>query len=824
MHISAFIASVAFGKKIANGILMRLLGPGFGSDVRFAWRQARRRPGFALTAFVVLALGVGASTAVFSVLYEALLKPPPYPEPRRLVFLHNSFPNSPLALAGVSSLDYAEIRSHREVFSETGIYYFNDLTLTGAGAARHVDPVNSSAGLFRTLGVRPALGRLITDEDDRYGAPKVALLSDALWRSAFGGDPNVLGKTVELDGEPYRIIGVMPRQFQFPYPATQLWIPIARKATEFSELGRSDKWLQMIGRLAPGVSAERATAALAAIGHHLSQRYPAFYLESAGWHFAMRRLVDEQTKPFRVWLLLAFGAVLCVLLIACSNVSGLLLIRSMARSSELAIRGALGAARYRIVRQILTETALLAFAGCGGGILLATWAIALFDRYGPVAHDARIEGWTVAFAFGMALVSTVAAGLLPALTATRLSLDQALKSGATRTSTHGGGWRYALVSGQIAIAVTLIFSATLLSRSFVKLMEAPIGFSAEHVWSGTVALPRKQYKTEDANLRFFQELQQRIAALPGVESVAACTAPPFNASGVLTLNVYFPGRPEQGNQPKAQGVVALPGYFETMRIPVLEGRTFTAKDRRERSVIIDAEFARAYFPNEDPIGKLVGVGGERNRPSRVIGVVGNVENSELGGPHRPEIYGADPEELSSSMYLVARVKGNEDITSAVRNEVSRLDKNVAVFDVATMSERVDASLRLRRFVAFLLNGFAALGLLLAALGLYGSLAHLVELRRREIGIRMALGAVWQDVVRMVAVQGAFITAIGVGTGIAGALIAGGLIRNQLFGVHAYDAVSWAAVLGVLTLAGFAAAWLPARRASRVRPGEALREE
>lgn len=798
--------------------------PGLGSDLRFALRQFRRQPGFAISCILVLGLGIGACTAVFSVLYEAVLKSPPYRDADRIVSLHNSYPTSQLALAGVSSVDYAELRRHTEVLSEAGVYYFNDLTLTGAGEARHVDPVNASASVFRVLGVKPALGRLMSDQDDRYGAPKVAVLSDGFWRSAFDSNPTVLGRRIELDGEPYTIIGVMPRAFRFPYPATQLWLPLALRPAELSEMGRADKWLQMIARIAPGVTRKQATSRLMAISQQLAHQYPAFYPAKSGWHFTMQPLVDEQTKAVRVWLVLAFGAVLCVLLIACTNVSGLLLIRSIGRTTELAIRAAMGAVKYRIIRQILTETVLLVCAGCGLGIILAFWAVALSNAYGPVTQYARIETRTIVFVMGLALFSTLAAGVVPALISARLPLEQSLKSGSTRTASRSSGWRYPLVAGQIAVAVTLVFTAILLSRSFIKLMHVSPGFSPDHVWSATVALPRNQYKTEDVNLRFFQQLQERIAAIPGVELVSACTSPPFNPSGVVTVNVYIPGRAVSSDQPKAQAVAALPNYFETMKIPLLAGRTFTGQDRTARVLVVDEEFARVYFRGQDPIGKQIGVGGERDRPSRIIGIVANVENSQLGGPHKPEIYAPDPEEMSSAMYLVARLRNDADITPAVRTQVAGLDPNVALFDVATMSERIEQSVKLRRFIAVLLNAFGGIGLLLAALGLYGSLAHLVELRRREIGIRIALGALWQDVVRAVLVHGVFVTGAGILIGIVGAMFAGRLIRNQLFGVTTSDTLAWCAVLGMLGVAAALAAWLPASRAARVQPIEALRDE
>lgn len=798
------------------------------NDLRFALRQMRKQPGMAMSAVMTLALGIGASTAVFSLLYEALLKPLPYSHPERIVFIHNVFPKARTAPSGVSTVDYVELKKHPEVFSDVAEYYFNDLTLTGAGTAQHVDPVNASAGFFRILGVKPALGRTITEADDRSNAPKVALLSDKFWRGAFNGDRDVIGRTIRLDEVPYTIVGVMPPQFQFPYPATQLWLPLALTPTDLEGKGRLDRWAFSIARLAPGVTKEKADGALRVIGHQLAVRmpqFPEFFPEREDWHFSTASLVEEQTRSVRNWILLAFGAVFLVLLIACSNVSGLLLIRALSRSTEMAVRAAMGASKARIIRQVLRETALLACVGSALGLVVASWLLYLSNHYGPFGQTAKLQGWSVLFTIVIALFCTVLAGLLPAFISTSLPLEQTLKSGATRTMTSGSRLHFITVAGQVALAVTLVFTSTLLSRSFMKLLAVPPGFEAKHVWSGLIQLPKKSYKTPDVQLRFFQTLQERAAHLPGVESASASAPLPFTG-GVWSLDLTFPGRSELPNQPRAEAADVLPGYFGVMRIPLRRGRTFTTNDKppSPRVSVINEEFARVYFPGEDPIGKRVGIGGNRDRPTTIIGIVGDVENSELGGPHKPQIYGSVLYEPYSAMCLVVRTRGDTDITNAIRSEVTKLDSHVALFEVATMDERVGHSLKLRRFIAFVLNAFGGVGLLLAALGIYASLAHLVVLRRREIGIRMALGAAWRNVAGLVWQQGMSVIGAGVLAGMAGAVAAGTLLRNEVFGVSTYDGVTWAVVLSVLALAAALATWLPIQRALRIQPTEALREE
>ena len=802
------------------------------SDLAYGSRQMRKNLSLTILCAVVLSIGIGATTAVFAVLYDVLLKPLPYLDANQIVFVHNEFPSSQLGHSAASAPDYAYLSAHREIFSETAAYYFNDFTMSGvsgAGYAEHVDVVNASASLFSMLGMGLQLGRTILPNDDRYGAAKVALLSDALWRSRFGADAGVLGKTVQLDGEPYEIIGVMPPDFNFPYPATQMWVPLALRPEQYSPKTRGNNWLQMLARIAPGVTLERANAMLATASHEVAALDPDAYPEKAGWHFSIEPMLAEQTKDLRQWLLLAFSAVVCVLLIACTNVSGLLLVRATVRGREWAVRSALGASAARLIRQILTETALLVVIGCAGGLGLALALVRLINTYGPI-HRVELRPLALVFTFGLCVLSTLVAGLLPASLSSRVPLEQVLKAGAGRTATGQSRWRGALIAGQIGIAVALLFTATALGRSFVKLLAVSPGFSPEHIWSASVGLPQTGYATKTSHAEFFRNMVDRIATLPGVESASAALALPFSSGG-YTADLYIPGRPEPSVRPAARVNVVLPNYFETIKIPLLKGRTFTPHDdaTSPEVVIINEEFASKYFPGEDPIGKLAanngsGFPGSRSDPARIIGVVGNVAMRELGAPRRPEIYWPQLQLPNSAMFLVVREAGKTDVTSAVREILRQQDASVALFDVEMMPQRIMNSVKLRRLVAWLLNSFALVGAILAALGLYGTLSYLVQLRRREIAIRMAFGATPGDVARLIAHYGLSLALAGLVSGMVLCALASRATRTFLFGVAPFDLWAVAHTIGALLLLVAIATCSPVAQASAVDALSMLREE
>lgn len=800
---------------------------GFTSDLAYGLRQIRKQPSLTLLCVFVLAIGIGSATAVFAVLYNVLLKPLPYRDANHLVYVHNEFPSSQLGHSDVSGPDFADLAAHREIFSETAAYYFNDFTMSStndSGYAEHLDAVNASAGLFSMLGIPPQLGRAILPDEDRHGAPKVVVLSDSLWRSKFGADPKIIGKIIQLDSQSHQIIGVMPADFNFPYPATQMWVPLALGPKQYSDKARGNKWLRMLARIPPGETLERANAMLATVGHRLATQFSDDYPEGSGWHFSTQPMLSEQTKDVRRWLWLAFGAVLCVLLIACTNVSGLFLVRARVRNRELAVRAALGASSGRLAQQILTETALFVVMGCGAGLLLAITLVRLINSYGPI-HRVAVEPWTLAFALALCVISTLLAGLLPARLSSRVSLEQALRAGAGRASTGQTRWRGVLVAGQIAIAVALLFTASALGRSFAKLLDVSPGFSADRVWTANVQLPERNYSASASHASFFRNLVDRIAFLPGVESASAGISLPFSSGG-YTADMYIPGRSEPAVRPAARVDQVLPRYFETLKIPLLTGRVFTQQDDANSSsvVIIDEEFARQYFPGEDPIGKLVANNCCQDQPSTVVGVVGNVATRDLGAPRRPQIYWPQLQLPNSAMFLVVRQAGQTDVTSAVREILHQQDPSVALFDVEALPARIQDSVKLRRFVAWLLNSFALVGLTLAALGLYGTLAYLVQSRRREIAIRMALGATRPDVARLVARYSLSLVLAGLIPSVLLCVFAARITHSFLFQVAPYDlSILMPTALGLLALVAIAT-WSPVAQAAGVNTLTALHDE
>lgn len=783
------------------------------SDWIAGLRQIRRNAALAATCVLVLGIGIGSTTAVLTILYDIVLKPLPYRNPDQIVVVHNEFPRSSVTRTGVSAPDFVDLSAHPNIFRDTAAYFFNDFTMTGTLYARHVDAVNATASMFPLLGIRPALGRTFTSDEARAGAG-VVVLSDALWRGTFGGDARVIGRTIALDGRPYEIIGVMPAEFQFPYPATQMWVPLSLSPARLAPRERGRQWLQMIARLAPRTTPDRANAALAEIGHALATAYPDVYRESTGWRFSCQRLGEQQTAALRGWLGLACGGVLCVLLIACINAAGLLLVRMTARQGEWAVRAALGATPLRLFRQVVTETALLGFGAYLTGLAFAAVVLRLINTFGPL-RPVAFGSWSYFFAVTVAMGSTLLVGILPTTVFRRLSLDAFLKAGSGRLSSRPTRFRDLLVAGQIAVAVALLFTATALTRSVINLLNVPLGFSADRVWTGAIQLPDRTPASDPTSSRFFQSLSRRISALPGVEAASAGDHVPFNLSGVQVTHLRLPGAVTEDVRPVAAINTVLPGYFATLRIPLLSGRFFSKQDQPDTQpvAIVDRAFARQYFQGKDPIGQLVATASDEP-PLSIVGVVGSVAIGDLAEPDRPQLYVSALQRGQSETYLVVREARGQDVTAAVRQQLRAMAPNVALFDVSRLQDRVSHSLRVRRFVALVLGAFAGLGVLLAAFGLYGTLAYAVELRRREIAIRLAVGASSGSIRRLFAGRGLRIACAGLAPGLLAAIAVASMGESFLFGVSPLDAWTMVATLAGFGLLALVATWAPAARAAR----------
>lgn len=792
-----------------------------GFNLRLAWRGFRRRPAGALLAVAVLALGQGGALAVFSALYTVLLKPLPYRQPERLVVIHEELPGLGMKGMSVSVPVYGELCRRGGLFEEVAAYYHNDLTLTGAGYARHLDAVNASWRLFPLLGVEPQLGRTFTAAEDQPSGARVAVLSDKLWREAFGADRAIVGRKITLDGAPVEVIGVLPARFAFPYRATQVWVPLALAAKPFTAQGWQGHWLRVVARRAGG-----GNGSLQELSAELTRRYPEVLRTEYRWSVSQTPLQNQQAQPMRRWLYLAFGAVLCVLGAACANVAALLLLRAASRRGELSIRAALGASRARLVGGILAESLLLAGGGCAAGFLLAVWAIAAINRWSPVA-GVSVDPAALGFAVLLAAGSGVLSGLLPALAGTRASLLDALKSAGSPTVAGGGSWgKRVLTAGQVAVALALLTSGITLTRSFLRILDSPTGFRAEGVFCGVIQLPERSLDQRRAAADFFARLQPELGRLPAVERASGGVWLPFS-SGNTYSSLRVVERPLLRPQPAALSNSVLPGYFEALGIPLLAGRTFTPADGApaEPVAIVDREFARRFLPGADPVGMhLLPDGG---KPQRIVGVVGSVKTAELEGGAGPFVYVPFAQAPSPALMIAVRTRPGVEASAVagdVRKALAKLRGDVALFETATLEERVAASVKIQRFVTGLLDGFAAAGVLLAALGLYGVLATAVERRRRELAIRMALGARPVQVAAVVAQSGARTLLAGVAAGIAASLAAGRLIESLLFGVRAINAISLgAAVISVLAVAAAAFA-LPLRRALTADPAAALKEE
>ena len=817
-------------------------------DIKFALRQLRKTPGFTLIAVVTLALGIGANTAIFSVVNAVLLKPLPFPDSEQLVAIGASDPrqsSDPGALGTVSYPDFEDYRTQNTTFAAMAAYRSRDFAVGGEGEAQNVQGLRVSAGLFEVLGVQPALGRTFRAEEEAAGGGPEGLttiLSYALWQRQFAGDRNVLGRAINLDGRPHTVVGVMPRGFEFPIDAEtyEIYVTVAPEATKLSEKhvpmtqNRGNHSYQSVGRLKPGVTIDEARAELRTIAAALEQQHPNTNTNVGAALYALR---DEMVGDVSGALYVLFGAVSCVLLIASANVANLLLARATVRAKEIAVRSALGARRGRIIRQLITESVLLAAMGGALGLMIAAWGtdllVSLVPDDIPRVSSVKVDPAVLGFTFIVALGTGVLFGLAPAVQASKLDLREALNEGGRGAGGGGRQWmRSGLVIAEVAVALVLLTGAGLLLQTFDRLSRVSPGLQTSGLFTATLTAPYVTYPKPENVAQFYDQLLTRVKTLPGV--VSASTIQPLPLSGdSMGVSFDVEERPlPQGQQPNAAVRVAGIDFFQTAGIPLVRGRLFNADDRRDGNyvMIVNARFAEKHFPGEDVVGKRIQPGLSSDPgplPMReIVGVVGNIKSKSMSADVEPEMYLPATQTPMANTALVIRTATSDPltITGAVRAELAQLNANIPLASVRTFDSYVGSSLARARFNATLLSIFAGVALLLTAIGIYGVMAYSVAQRRQEIGIRMALGAQRGDVLKMVLGSGMKLAALGVLIGVSAALAFTRILETLLYGVKAFDLVTFGAVSVLLGSIALLACWLPARRAAGVNPLVALRAD
>jgi putative ABC transport system permease protein len=799
-------------------------------DLRYAVRRLFKAPGFTAVAIVTLALGVGANSAIFTVVNGVLLKPLPYPEPGRLVGVYHTTQGQRAVMSGPNFTDIAKSATTLESAAAIST---GRMILTGEGEPTRLPIAEVSASLFNVLRVRPEIGRTFNANENTPGSTSIVILSHALWQQRFGSDPGVIGRRIMLDGEPKEVIGVMPAGFAYPSDR-QAWLPLEYDQN-FVTRQRASWYLDVVARLKANATPEQSAAEVETLGRQLARAYPDANAEIGMTTFP---LLESMVGDIRRAVLVLLGAVGFVLLIACTNVANLLLARAAARETEMAVRTALGARRSRLVRQLLTESVLLSLVGAGVGLLLAVWGVDLLTRLKPAGiprlDDVSVDGTVVLFTIATAMVTGVLFGLVPAFSATRMS--SALKEGGRGAVGARSGHRIrgVLVVAELALAVMLLAGAGLLLRSFMKLQAVDPGFRVEPALTFDLTLPDARYKEDERRIAFFDQLLPRLRALPGVRSASSVMGLPLSGLDFI-ISFEVKGRPpvSPALQPAMQVRVATPDYLDTIGIPLRRGRMFTSDDKAgtPRVVLITESAARQFFPNEDPIGKTITLGWRRGPGTplaggEVVGIVGDVKDAGLNEPNPPpQIYLPFRQWPVGSMTMIVRTAVPPmSLTDAVRAEVYAVDSSLPVSNVSTLDAIVAKSISQQRFYMLLLTIFAGVALVLAAVGIFGVLSYAVSQRTREIGIRMALGAQGGTVIRLIVRQAMLLVAAGVAVGLTLGLLLSQTMAKMLFAIKPTDPATYIAVSVTLAAVSLFASWLPARRATRVDPIVALRSE
>jgi putative ABC transport system permease protein len=802
------------------------------ADLRYALRMLAKSPAFSFVAVVTLGLAIGANTAIFSVVDAVLLRPLPYPQSERLVRVFGTQPQ--LAEAPTSPANFLEWREENQVFERIGTYVGQGFNLLGGDKPERVIGARVSADLLPLMGVQPALGRFFTRDEDEEGRGQVVILGHDFWRSHFAGDPNRVGQTVTLNDRPYTVVGIMPPGFVFPGRRTQVWVPIAFNAAE--RRTRDTNFIDVVARLKPGVSLEQARANMNAVARTQTERYPH---TNVGVGVKVVSLQEHMVGDVRPMLVVLLGAVGFVLLIACANVANLLLARAAARQREMAIRGALGASRSRVVRLLLTESVLLAVVGGAVGLVLAIWSLDLLVSLKPAnlprLAEIGVNRTVFLFTLGVSVVTGLLFGLVPALQLSKMDLNEGLKE-----SSRGGTdsprrhrVRALLVVSEVALSLVLLVGAGLMIRSFSRLLAVDPGFKADHVLTAFVSLPISKYPKREEQTAFFDRLLERLRNVPGVSAAGLVTDIPLYGGSSTGFDV-------EGRPPAAPGQRAMTDYrlinsdyFAAMGMRMAKGRAFSPSDTDSAPgvVIINETLAARFFAGEDPIGKRLDLSGEPKDLREIVGVVADVRNYGVDADVKPEVYvpflQSAPAYLTgvaSAMTVVVRSAIDPAaLGSALREQVQALDKDQPVSEIKTMEGYLAESMAQRRFNMLLLGAFAGLALVLAAVGIYGVIAYTVAQRTHEMGIRIALGAKSADILRLVFTNAMATTLTGVALGLAAAFALTRLLRSLLYEVSPTDPVVFAAIPLLLVTVSVIATYLPARRAMRVDPITALRE-
>ena len=795
-------------------------------DIRLALRSLARTPGFTAVVVLTLALAIGANSAIFTVIDSVLLRPLPYAAPERLVMLWERSVNDPDGHEHINPENFRDWRKRVRGVGEMGATWDVSMTVTGLGEPMQVPAQGVTASVFRVLGVPPAIGRTFTDDEDTPAGPAVLVVSHDFWQRHLGGTPSALGRAFSVNGMPFTVIGVMPPGFRPPQTEAEMWWPLSLDPAIDYRV-QSGRYLRALGRLADGVPVEAADAELRGLARELELAVPAF---NTGWSATAVPLAEQVVGGTRRALLVLAGVVTFVLLIACANVANLQLARAAARQREVAVRAALGATRHRLLRGQLAESLVLAAIGGAVGLLLAVWATAALVRAAPDslprASEITLSLRTLGFTTTLVVLSAMLFGLLPSLRASRTDLQGMLKDGVRGSSAMRG--RGALVATQIALSLVLLVGAGLMLRSFVRLARIDPGFDAGQVLTATVSLPAARYPDDPVRVQFFRQLLERVRAIPGVTAASATSWIPFDFSGTIGHSVFVSGRPlpAPGEEYGAEILAVDPGYFQAMGIEVLRGETFADADGADaRKIVVNEEIARTVFPNEDPIGQRLLMEWGDTLEGQIVGVVRNVHQRALDSASSRMVYWTHAQFARPTMSLVIRTAGEPmQLVPAVAAELHALDPELPLAEPQPLAEYLGASIGARRFTMLLLGAFAAVAVVLAAVGIAGVVANGVAQRTREIGVRMALGARAQDVLRMVMGQGMVMAGVGIVAGLAGAFALTRVMTSLLYGTSPTDPVTFALVTAALALVALVATFVPALRATRVDPNVALREE